>query len=61
MNLGNTCYMNSFMQAIFMTKKFRTTILDIRDDKTLSSTKKIAYELINLFTEMSTKSIQADS
>ncbi len=60
MNLGNTCYMNSFMQALFMTKKFRSTILDIRDDKTLSSDKVICYSLINLFTEMMMKNIYND-
>jgi ubiquitin C-terminal hydrolase len=61
MNLGNTCYMNSFMQALFMTKKFKSTILDIRDDKNLSSNKEIAYALINLFTELSTKNIKSDN
>jgi len=61
MNLGNTCYMNSFMQALFMTKKLRSTILDIRDEQSLPSSKTIFYALINLFTEMSTKSIGTDS
>ena len=55
LNLGNTCYMNSFMQALFMTKKFTTTILDIRDEAKLSSSKVLTYALINLFTEMTTK------
>lgn len=50
MNLGNTCYMNSFMQAMFMTKKFRSTVLDIRDEQSLPSSKTLFYALSNLFT-----------
>lgn len=53
--------MNSFMQAMFMTKKFRATILDIRDEQSLSSSKTISYALINLFTEMETKTICIDT
>jgi len=49
------------MQALFMTKKLRSTILDIRDEQSLPSSKTIFYALINLFTEMSTKSIGTDS
>jgi ubiquitin C-terminal hydrolase len=55
--MGNTCYMNSFMQSLFMTKKFRSAILDIRDEKNLPSSKTLFYALINLFTEMLTKKI----
>jgi len=61
MNLGNTCYMNSFMQAMFMTKKFRSAILDIRDQLSISSNKNLFYALTNLFTELSTKTIGTDS
>lgn len=31
LNLGNTCYINSFMQALFMTKKFKTQIIKAQD------------------------------
>ena len=31
-NLGNTCYMNSFMQALFMTKKFKTLIVKAKNN-----------------------------
>eukprot|EP01016_Furgasonia_blochmanni_P039207 TRINITY_DN4841_c0_g1_i1.p1 TRINITY_DN4841_c0_g1~~TRINITY_DN4841_c0_g1_i1.p1 ORF type:complete len:409 (-),score=37.11 TRINITY_DN4841_c0_g1_i1:208-1434(-) len=31
-NLGNTCYMNSYMQALFMTMMFRELILEIPVD-----------------------------
>jgi len=61
MNLGNTCYMNSFMQAMFMTKKFRSTILDIRDEQNIPYSKNIFYALSNLFTELSTKTIGVDT
>jgi ubiquitin C-terminal hydrolase len=61
MNLGNTCYMNSFMQAMFMTKKFRSTILDMRDEQSIPSSKTLFYALSNLFSEMLTKTIGIDS
>jgi len=54
-NLGNTCYINSFMQALFMTKKFRSLIHSISNDVDLPSNKSKLYALFNLFDELSFK------
>ena len=31
-NHGNTCYLNSFLQAMFMTPKFRSNVLNFNYD-----------------------------
>ncbi len=52
-NMGNICYMSSFMQALFMTKKFNKLILEARDSGKISARLKQTQALISLFTELS--------
>lgn len=47
--MGNTCYINSFMQCLYMTKKLRTIIHELTKDDALPSDKMKAYALHNLF------------
>jgi ubiquitin C-terminal hydrolase len=53
--MGNTCYLNSFMQALYMTKKFRTLIHNFTNDGRLASSKLQIYALHNLYDELNRK------
>jgi ubiquitin C-terminal hydrolase len=48
-NMGNTCYINAFMQCLFMTKKFRAFIHLLTKDDMLPSSMLKTYALQNLF------------
>lgn len=54
-NLGNTCYFNSFMQALYMTKKFRLLVNAYAEDGALPSSKAKLYALQYLFEELARK------
>lgn len=47
--MGNTCYINSFMQCLFMTKKFRAFIHNLTKDNNLPSSYIKTYALSTLF------------
>jgi ubiquitin C-terminal hydrolase len=57
-NLGNTCYMNAFMQALYMTKKFRVLIHHLTQDGILASNKAMIYALQYLFEELTRKEFE---
>ena len=58
-NLGNTCYINSYMQALYMTKKFKALVIETRDEGSLPRGINYFSTLIQLFTELSTKKINS--
>lgn len=49
-NLGNTCYINSYMQALYMTKKFKALVIETRDEGSLPRGMNYFSTLIQLFT-----------
>lgn len=51
MNMGNTCYMNSFLQSLFLTNEFKKKLLSENPDKCPP----IIKEFIYLFKNMVTK------
>ena len=53
--MGNTCYLNAFMQALYMTKKFRTLIHNFTNEGRLPSSKLQVYALHNLYDELTRK------
>jgi ubiquitin C-terminal hydrolase len=57
-NLGNTCYINSFMQALYMTKKFRMLVHAFTQDGALPSSKSKVYALQFLFEELTRKEFE---
>ena len=56
-NLGNTCYLNAFMQALYMTRKFRALVYQLTQDGSLPSNRLKTYALQNLFEELSKKQL----
>jgi len=55
--MGNTCYINAFMQCLFMTKKFRAFIHLLTKDDMLPSSMLKTYALQNLFDELLKKDV----
>lgn len=54
-NVGNTCYINSLLQAFFMVPDFRAQILEFpipQEDEALTEGQKLIRELQLLFTRM---------
>ena len=37
MNLGNTCYMNAFLQAIYQIKEYREAVMSMEDGEFLNA------------------------
>jgi ubiquitin C-terminal hydrolase len=60
-NLGNTCYINTFMQCLFMTKKFRGFVHQLTKDDSLPSSMLKTYALHNLFEELEKKEVGTQS
>ena len=56
-NMGNTCYFNAFMQALYMTKKFRTLIHSIANDPLLPNNQHKIFALFNLFEGLGHKEV----
>ena len=57
-NLGNTCYMNSYLQCLFLTSKFREKIIDcskLLDDDKNSNIYPLLFQLNRLFLFLSNK------
>ena len=56
-NHGNTCYLNSFLQAMFMTPKFRSSVLNFNYDYNTYGPKEdcIPYQLQKLFARLQLK------
>lgn len=48
-NIGNTCYMNAFLQALYMTKKLRAFVHSVAQDGELPASKTKIYALQFLF------------
>ena len=56
-NMGNTCYFNSFMQALFMTKKFRSLVQAVANRPTTPSDHFRTFAVFNLFDELARKEL----
>ena len=56
--MGNTCYINSFVQCLFMTKKVRAFINQLTKDNSLPSSNIATYALNTLFEELIKKEIK---
>ena len=56
-NQGATCYMNSYLQFLYMTKEFRAFLfsLSCRPDKTSKEKDSIPYQLQKLFAKLNIK------
>lgn len=48
-NLGNTCYINAVLQALFMTRKFRQLVHSFTQDGTLPASAAKLYALQFVF------------
>lgn len=62
-NQGNTCYLNSLLQTLFMTKPFRNTILNWKYKENIHGNKNdsIIYQLQKLFLRLKAKHFQSES
>lgn len=57
-NLGNTCYMNSYLQCLFLTSQFRQNIIscsDLLEDNHNSNACQLLFEFNRLFVSLSSK------
>jgi hypothetical protein len=50
--------MNSFMQALYMTKKFKTIVIKADDEGIAPTNHPIFKSLVRLFTELNSKIIE---
>lgn len=56
-NIGNTCYMDSFLQVLFLTKRFRLMIESIGDPDDEDQSRRPSFVIHELFSELTLKNM----